>query len=170
MQESLGLPDNNRNSAIVIKRVEKTTRFFLQLQPHLIPSFRDLCTSGNLSDYSLQTVFRCERTVCCLLFEIPIRILASNDAFMQFMKEEYPISKGISTDDRVNIAEFEAEDLKVGGRYYSLIKDLQVTDIVQFKDDCEEECYAIVVDITENQITTLKALIDYTAVAKPVFR
>ena len=87
-------------------------------------------------------------------------ILASNDAFMQFMKDEYPISKGISTDDRVNIAEFAAEDLKVGGRYYSLIKDLQVTDIVQFKDDCEEECYAIVVDITENQITTLKALID----------
>ena len=40
-------------------------------------------------------------------------ILASNDAFMQFMKEEYPISKESSSDDRVNIAEFAAVKAKI---------------------------------------------------------
>ena len=87
-------------------------------------------------------------------------ILASKEAFIKFIEHEYTADNNLPEIKEVNIAEFAAEEAKIGGRYYSLIKDLQVTDIVQFKDDCEEECYAIVVDITENQITTLKALID----------
>jgi hypothetical protein len=130
MQESLGLPDNNRNSAIVIKRVEKTTRFFLQLQPHLIPSFRDLCTSGNLSDYSLQTVFRCERTVCCLLFEIPIRIInnlrffAFNSAIIQCIlntnkSSVVSTSRFFLNDEKVNVFMWGNLPHKLSAQYLS---------------------------------------------------
>ena len=87
-------------------------------------------------------------------------ILTSNEAFLRFMKGEYPIEKEISSADRVNIAEFAADDIKAGGRYYSLIKDLQVTDIVPFKDNCEEECYAVVVNISEKQVAEITKAIN----------
>lgn len=86
-------------------------------------------------------------------------ILTRSDLYFAYMHNSDLIERSSIVEQDLNFAEMAAGDVKKGGIYHLLIKDLQVTEVVPFKDDCDDECYAIVVDISENQAAKIKKTI-----------
>lgn len=78
-----------------------------------------------------------------------IIILTRCDKFRKFLANEYP--RHINPDEEdLNVAEFIAEDVAEGGRYYPLLKDLMVEEVIPFEGDWGEENYAFVINEPED--------------------
>lgn len=84
-----------------------------------------------------------------------IIILTRCDKFRKFLANGYP--KYINPDEEgLNVAEFIAEDVAEGGKYYSLIKDLTVEEVIPFEGDWDEENYAFVINESEDTYAKIR--------------
>ena len=92
--------------------------------------------------------------------EYSLIILTRSDEYERFMNDPIHLKRNEDHSAQMNFAEMIADDVKEGGAYYPYLKDLKVEEVIPFKGDWNEENYALIIDASEEQISSIRQVIN----------